>query len=158
MRWMFVSFMGLCLVVAAALPHVAHAQTTDGAPPCTGMTGTGDVSGCGGVITDVSALSDSCGWGDLVCVAKSIIKWFGRALIAIPELLFNAILCGLLFTLKLLSPIAAIQGWPTLMANVQGAVVGIGYACDVFAVKPGLGLIFGALLARFLLRRVPLIG
>lgn len=96
----------------------------------------------------------SCEWYDLPCHATSFAKWLFDALLFIPRKVFEGLLDALAALVEAIPVPDAIAQAKVSMS----ALAGMGYVADLVALKQGLALVMGSLIARFLLRRIPGIG
>lgn len=94
-----------------------------------------------------------CSWYDLPCHLSGFSEWLLNLALFIPRLLLGISVDLVEWaTEPALSILDTAIGYAT---GLSGAVTGIGYLLSVFEVGTGITLIFGALIARFLLRALP---
>lgn len=106
-------------------------------------------------MSDLSSYTgQSCDWYDLPCHLTSFANWLLNVLLYVPRKTWELLLDGLATVFEAIPALPALEQVSGLMT----AIAGFGYAADLAALKPGLALVMTALLARFLLRRIPLIG
>lgn len=73
-------------------------------------------------------------------------------LLYIPRVIFSAFVDGLIFLFNAIPP-------PAFLANADlSGFHHIGYFIDILKIDFGFAIVLSALLARFLLRRIPFIG
>lgn len=96
----------------------------------------------------------TCDWYDVPCHLTSFADWLLGVLLFIPRKAFELLMDGLASVVEALPALPAMEELGTAMS----AISSMGYAADLVALKPGLALLAGTLLARFLLRRIPFIG
>lgn len=97
----------------------------------------------------------SCDWYDLPCVTSGALDWFSQAALWVPRKVYSLLLDGLASVVESFPRISAAD---TFAQNAGTALSGAAYFVDYFAINTGLSMIASALLLRFLLRRIPLIG
>lgn len=123
----------------------------------------GDTSGAGGTPTtsgttasgEFPAIRNECSWYNLPCNMNSLIGWMRGAMLSVPRILFASLMGALGDRLQDIPVPDAIAAIGPSFAAVGGS---IGWLSYVFALKIGVLYLFGALLARFLLRRIPFVG
>lgn len=96
----------------------------------------------------------SCEWYDLPCHLSSFATWLLNVLLYIPRKTWELLLDSLATLVEAIPPLPAMEQ----LTGLMGAISGMGYVADLVALGPGLSFVATALLARFLLRRIPLIG
>lgn len=97
----------------------------------------------------------SCDWYDLPCNLSTFSDWLLGIVKWIPEHVAKVVLDGLA---TIIESIPALDVGITWTANAATAFANAGYVAHAFALPEGIGMIATALLARFFLRRIPLIG
>jgi len=86
---------------------------------------------------------------------EAFAQWLKDLLLWLPLKLWEMLLDGLASVIEAL-PV------PDFLAAAQGLFSGVGgnvlYVLGLFAVPEGIGMIISALILRFIIRRIPLIG
>lgn len=91
----------------------------------------------------------------LVELIEKWADWFIELLLWLPKKLWELMLDGLASFLESIDPPAFMQDAQSFWSGIPSGIV---YFMDFFAVAEGLGMIAAALVLRFILRRIPLIG
>lgn len=137
------------------------------APGCGYVNGSyscpGDTTGAGGTPTtsgstasgEFPAIRNECSWYNLPCNMNSLIGWMRGAILAVPRILFASLMLAAGTQLQDIPVPESIAAIGPSFAAIGGSV---GWFAYVFALKVGVGYIFGALLLRFLIRRIPFVG
>lgn len=97
----------------------------------------------------------TCDWLDLPCHLSNFSQWLLDVLLFIPRKTWELILDGLATTVEALP---APDFLASLNANFSAIPSGAVYLADAFALREGLAIVIGALILRFVLRRIPMIG
>ncbi|MCY1531069.1 hypothetical protein D9M68_662820 [compost metagenome] len=85
----------------------------------------------------------------------AVLDWWLELILWLPKKIWALLLDGLASAIEALPVPAFIAQADSFFGNIPPSIV---YFFDLFAVGEGLAMIVAALLARFLLRRIPLIG
>jgi hypothetical protein len=97
-----------------------------------------------------------CGhWYNIGCHLGNVMDWWLDLELWLPRKIGALVLDALASLIEAMPAPAAIE---TFTSNIGTAMSGAGYLAGIFAVKEGLALIAAAYVARFVLRRIPLIG
>ena len=106
-------------------------------------------------MSNVAAVSMSCDWYDLPCNLSAFSTWILQILLWIPLKVMSLLLDGLATVIEAIPSLSFGTTWSS---NVGTAFANAGYLADVFALQQGIIMMCTALLARFILRRIPFIG
>ena len=82
-------------------------------------------------------------------------QWLLNLLLYVPREIFSLLCDGLAGVIEAI-PVPA--GVSAFGENMAAALSGTGWFADLLALKEGSAIVFSALLARFILRRIPFIG
>ena len=94
-------------------------------------------------------MKNECSWYDPSCA----LKWLSDELKAIWLYIYDALLSGLAALFESI-PV------PDFLANIQSYTLppAVAWAAESFNLEYGLGVIVAAYVARFIVRRIPIIG
>lgn len=93
-------------------------------------------------------------WYDIPCHLSNFGDWLITVLLWFPRKIFELLLDGLAAVIEAFPALDALS----VFASNAAALGSLSWLLDVFAVREGVALIMGALILRFLLRRIPFIG
>lgn len=96
----------------------------------------------------------SCDWYDLPCHASSFAEWLFDVALYIPRKTFELLTDSLATVIESIPPLEA----SSTALGAMSALSDAGYVAGLVALQEGVGLVLATLLARFLLRRIPLVG
>lgn len=103
---------------------------------------------------EVPETSTDCDFGDVGCYTTAFGEWLTDVLLWWPRKMFELFLDGAAMIINAIPLPDAF----TDIGSYTGAFSGTAYYLHMFAVSEGVGIVLGALLARFIVRRIPLIG
>ncbi|MCY1279471.1 hypothetical protein D9M68_328050 [compost metagenome] len=84
-----------------------------------------------------------------------VLQWLLDALLWVPQKLWQMILDGFAAVIEAIPVPDFIASAGSFFGGIPASVV---YFLDFFAIREGLAMMIAALLLRFILRRIPLIG
>lgn len=97
----------------------------------------------------------SCEWYDIKCHIDGVLQFFVDLLLWFPRKVVELLLDALIGVIENLPVPEAFQA---ALDAASGIAPGALWLINCFAVSEGAALVFGALCARFCLRRIPWIG
>ncbi|MCR9089895.1 MAG: hypothetical protein NXI11_00900 [Proteobacteria bacterium] len=104
---------------------------------------------------DVPEKVQECGLLDIPCHLNAVLQWIVDVVLWIPRKWFELVMNGLAAVVEAI-PV------PDAFAEIHTAAAGLAsgtvWIFDIFAVAEGFAICMAALVARFFLRRVPLVG
>ena len=86
---------------------------------------------------------------------SDILGWLLDVLLWVPQKLYELVLDGLAGVLEAIPVPGWLDGGLSLFTNLPAGIV---YFADALAIPEGIGIVLGAYLVRFLIRRIPFIG
>lgn len=98
---------------------------------------------------------ESCDVTDIACHLSSFSEWLLDALLYVPKWVWQEMLGALA---ALIEAMPAPDFFATFAGNIGGIAGSVVWFLDLFQFKAGVAMILSALLLRFLIRRIPIIG
>lgn len=96
-----------------------------------------------------------CDWLDLPCHLSSFSEWLLDVLLYVPEKVWELLLDGLAAVIEAIPAPTFLAALNARLGLLPSSAI---YLADIFALQEGIILVIGALIARFILRRIPIIG
>jgi hypothetical protein len=92
---------------------------------------------------------------DIGCHLSNFATWLKDVLLWVPLKILALLLDGLAFVIESIPAPTFLAGLGTQLGQLPSGVV---FFLDVFNVGTGVGIIFGAWILRFAIRRIPFVG